>query len=61
MPLIGTIITTMRMRNPHCSSIGRICQAVRGFISANITFEPSRGGIGIRLKMNRATLMMTKT
>ncbi len=58
-PSSGTIITTMRMRNPYCSSVGRICQTVRGFMSANITFEPSRGGIGIRLKMKSATLMKT--
>ena len=40
-----------RMRKPYCSRNGRIWYSVRRSMNANITFEPSSGGIGMRLKI----------
>ena len=45
---------------PYCSRTGRHCHAMRGGMKANSTFEPSSGGIGIRLKIIRTRLIDTK-
>ena len=48
-----------RMKNPYCSRNGRIWYSVRRSRKANSTFEPSSGGIGIRLKTISSRLIWT--
>ena len=50
----------MRMRNPYCSRTGRIWYSVRRSMNANSTFEPSSGGIGMKLKIISSRLIWTK-
>ena len=56
----GKKSSARRMRNPYCSRTGRIWYSVSRSRNANSTFEPSSGGIGIRLKIIRTMLIRTK-
>ena len=45
--------------NPYCSRNGRIWYSVRRSMNANSTFDPSSGGIGMRLKIISSRLIWT--
>src|ERR1019366_3557808 len=56
----GMKIRASRTYGPYWARIGPNSKAWRGGSAASNTRAPSSGGTGIRLKMNRATLISTK-
>ena len=55
----GRNSSAMRMKNPYCSRNGRTWYSVRRSMNANMTFEPSSGGIGMKLKIISSRLIWT--